>query len=134
MASSQRKALADSMPPLTPSRTSGASPSKRERGMYSECVDQDVALDDVQLGQTAEASVAQPGLDFDAARAEYTSDIGASTAHREHRFPESAQNPKVQIPHSPRPGKTPREIAVRRKRRQYDMNSLETLLQERIAP
>eukprot|EP00937_MAST-01D_sp_MAST-1D-sp2_P001677 g1677.t1 len=105
------------------------SPRKRERGVYSEA--QAPARPGAQLGVPFDTSTSVPPLAFDAAQAEYAEDLSKSVADLGARFPDGAVNPKVQISFSPRPGGTPREIAVRRKRRQYAKNSLPQLLAAR---
>ena len=122
--------------PLSPSKTQrGASnPSLmrvRERGVYSDAVNADLEFNSVTLGSARDAALALPSLDFDSSRAEFESDLTGSVAVEKGGFPSAAINPKVQVSFSPRPGKTPREIAVRRKRRQYQSQSVGTLLEER---
>ena len=137
-------------PPLSPARTAtqgrfasgsttaqgaltpgGTQARQRERGLYSDVVSADVELETVQLGCTTDKTLPVPPLDFDATRAEFEADLRKSTAAMVEEFPDAAINPKVQVAYSPRPGKTPREIVVRRKRRQYESQSLDALLQAR---
>jgi dynein heavy chain, axonemal len=125
---------------LSPSRSgrpAGGEPNPsslarvRERGVYSDAVNAELEFDSVKLGRARDGALPVPSLDFDSSRAEFEPDLASSTAVQKDGFPESAVNPKVQVSYSPRPGKTPREIAVRRKRRQYQSQSVTALLEER---
>ena len=115
-------------------RNGGRNPlpgATRERGVYSDAVGEAPDLADVTLGTTLNKAQLAASSAFDAALADDEPDLTKSTALLSRRFPEGATNPKVQIPYAPRPGQTPREIAVRRKRREYEQHSLPALLEAR---